>query len=157
MHTISVRKIINAPVDQVWESWDDYGNIFEFNPQIRSSHVLSSSKNKTGKGARRECNFVDGKNWVREEIVDYVSGQKMTINVYDGSMPLKSMVATIECRDIANSKTEVCMTATFEPKMGFVGQLIAPLMKRQFKSMLAEVLQGNADYLEKPALVARAA
>lgn len=157
MNTISIDRTISAPVDVVWDSWDDFGNIFKFNPQVQSSNILSSSDVMTGMGARRECNFIDGKNWVREEITDYVEMQRMTISVYDGSLPVKNMLVEIEFRELAHDQTVVKVMAKFEPRMGWVGQILVPLMKRQFRSMLTSLLDGNARYVETTTSAARAA
>ncbi len=155
MPTVKVQKIVNAPIEEVWASWDDFGNIYKFNPSVTASRLLSDDS--TGIGARRECDLEDGKNWVREKIVDYVPLKIMRIDIYDSSMPIKTMSATLTFRAIADTKTEVAFWAEFEPKFGFIGRLMAPLMKRQFRPMLASMLDGNADYVEKGVLVARAA
>ncbi len=157
MQTIKIQKIVNAPVDKVWASWDDFGNIYKFNPNVDKSHILSSSGVSQGRGARRECELNDGKNWLREKIVDYIPGRKMTIDVYEASLPLKTMSATIELRAITDQQTEVRMSTSFEPKMGILGKLMAPLMKRKFHPMLAALLDGNAAYVENGSLVAQAA
>jgi uncharacterized membrane protein len=157
MHTITVSKIVNAPAAVVWASWDDYGNVQAFNPSLRSSQILSSSQSVTGPGAKRECEFADGRNWVREKIVDYVAGRRMTIEVYDGSLPLKRMLASIEVSDRGNHQAEVQIIASFVPKLGVVGQLMAPLMKRQVRSSLTDLLDSNATYVEAGRLQARAA
>lgn len=157
MNSISISKTINAPIDAVWDSWDDYGNIYKFNPQVKSSNILSSSDVVTGIGARRECNFTDGRNWVREEITAYVEEQKIIISVYDGSLPLRSMVAEIELHKLAYNETQVTVTASFTPRMGWVGQMLVPLMKRQFRVMLSQMLDGNARYVEANSMAAEAA
>ncbi len=155
MPSITTKKIINAPVEEVWASWNDFGDIYKFNPSINASRLLGGDA--TGIGARRHCDLKDGKNWVRERIVDYVPSKRMTIDVYESSMPIKAMTATLTFRSITDVKTEVAFTAEFEPKMGFLGKLMAPLMKRQFRPMLASMLDGNADYVENGVLVPRAA
>ncbi len=155
METINVKKVIDAPVEKVWESWDDFGNIYKFNPGINASRLLG--EDSTGIGAKRECDLKDGKNWVRERIVEYVPLKKMRISIYESSMPIKTMTATVTFRSIGDAKTEVDFTAEFEPKMGFLGKLMAPLMKRQFRPLLASMLDGNAEYVERGVLVAQAA
>lgn len=155
MQTIKIEKIVNAPIDEVWASWDDFGNIYRFNPSISASRLLG--EDPTGNGARRECDMKDGKNWVRERIVDYVPLKKMRIEIYESSMPIKTMLATVALRAISDETTEVEFTAEFEPKMGWLGKLMAPLMKRQFRPMLASMLDGNADYVEKGVVVPQAA
>lgn len=157
MQTITVKKIVNAPAESVWVSWDDFGNVYKFNPAISASRLLSDDDIPTGVGARRECELKDGKNWVREEIVDYIPSKKMTISIYEASLPIKTMSATIRLRSITDTKTEVAMTAEFEPKYGLIGKLMAPLMKRQFRTMLTALLGSNAAYVEDGVLVQQAA
>jgi len=41
MAEISLSKTVNAPAGQVWASWDDFGNIYKFNPGIAASKLLS--------------------------------------------------------------------------------------------------------------------
>jgi hypothetical protein len=60
-------------------------------------------------------------------------------------------------RSIDRTRTEVEFAAEFEPKMGLPGKLMAPLMKRQFRPVLASMLDGSADYVENGILVPRAA
>lgn len=155
MQTIKVSKVIDAPIEAVWDSWDDFGNIAKFNPNLSASRLLS--RNQTGQGAQRECALRDGKNWVRERIVDYVPLKQMRIDIYDSSMPIKTMSALVRLRSVGDARTEVAFTAEFEPKMGLLGKLMAPLMKRQFRSMLGLMLDGNADYVENGIPVTRAA
>lgn len=155
MQTVNIEKTIDAPIEKVWESWDDFGAIDKFNPGIRASRLLG--EDSTGIGARRECDLEDGKNWVRERIVDYVPLKRMRIDIVESSMPIKTMSATVALQAISDDKTEVQFTAEFEPKMGLLGKLMAPLMKRQFRPMLAAMLDGNADYVERGVLVPQAA
>lgn len=73
----------------------------------------------------------------------------MKIDVYDGSLPLKSMTASIEVEKISERRTRVRFTADFVPKFGILGKLMAPLMKRQFEPLLQALLDGNAKYVEQ--------
>ena len=111
MQTIQVQKIVNAPIEEVWASWDDFGNIYKFNPTITASRLLSGDS--TGIGARRECDLKDGKNWVREKIVDYVPLKRLGIHIYDSSMPIKTMLATVTFRAVTEAKTVVVFRAEF--------------------------------------------
>lgn len=142
MANVTVNRTINAPVEKVWESWDDFGNIYKFNPNLNHSYLLANSQ-PTGAGAKRQCNINDGKNWIREEVVGYVPNQSMTLNIYEGTMPLKQAIATIRFRTIGPNQTEVSMTMEFEPKMGLLGKLMLPMMKPKFKVMLNALLAGN--------------
>ena len=99
----------------------------------------------------------DNKNWLREEIVEYQPEKKMKIDIYDSSMPVKSMQATIEFEKISEDRTRVRFISEFQPGMGILGKLMVPVMKRQFAPMLQAVLDGNAAYVERQQTVAEAA
>ncbi len=147
MATITVTKTVNAPMAIVWNSWDDYANIHKFHPGVQHSYLLGQKQN-TGQGALRQCDFTDGKTFLKERITTYVKHQTMTVEIYDTNAPIKDAFANFEFAKVSANQTQVTMTMTFTPKMGLLGKLILPLMKMQFKKGLAGLLQGNADYVE---------
>lgn len=149
MAKVTVSKRVDATIEEVWKSWDDFGNIYKFNPSVTHSKLLNNEKTPTRVGTKRQCDFTDGKNWVREEVIDYQPKKFMKIDVYDGTLPLKSMVATIEFEKIADTRTRVRFTADFQPKFGVAGLLMVPLMKRQFGKMLQSLLDDNAAHVVK--------
>ena len=157
MARVTVTRQVEAPVDEVWKSWDDFGNIYRFNPNLRHSQLLSDPDKPTGVGSERQCDFADGKNWIRERIVDYRPGKSIKIDIYDGTMPLKSMSGTLVFEEIRGGKTRIRMTVDFEPRMGVVGKLLTPLMRRQFRPMLQALLDCNAAHIERGDVVPAAA
>lgn len=157
MSKIIVSKRVNASIEDVWSSWDDFGDIYKYNPGVKTSRLLSSADVPTRVGTLRHCDMADGKNWVREEVIDYKPRRSMKIDVYDSSLPLKSMTANIEFEEITEQRTRVRFTAEFEPKFGVIGKIMAPLMKRQFEPLLQALLDGNAKYVEQGDNVAIAA
>lgn len=146
MVKITVNRTINAPLETVWSSWDDFGDIYKFNPNLKHSYLLKGSQ-ATGKGAKRQCNINDGKNWIREEVVGYVPLKSMKVNIYEGTMPLKKAIATLSFKPINNHQTEITMDMEFEPKMGILGKLMIPMMKPKFKGMLNSLLAGNETFV----------
>ena len=157
MAKVTVSKRIDAPVEDVFSSWDDFGNIYRFHPGLSSSHLLSDAAAPTGVGTERQCNLADEKNWVKERVEEYVPNQRIVISVYDTSMPVKTMLATVEFEPISENRSRIRLTAEFEPKMGLLGKLMVPLMKRQFRSLLTQMLESNADYVVSGDVVAAAA
>ena len=63
MPNIQVEKFVNAPLADVWKTWDNYGEVAAFHPGVEKSYLLEDSA-PSGKGAKRRCDFVDGKNHV---------------------------------------------------------------------------------------------
>lgn len=148
MAKVKVQKIINAPVSEVWKTWDDFGEISQFNPNVRASFLLHDSA-ETGKGAMRQCDFSDGKNHVRERIIGYEPGKRMVVDIYEGTVPLKRAVAEVSFQALGNSRTRVTMQMDFVPKMGLLGTMMIPMMKSQFRKAITELLRGNAAFVER--------
>ena len=147
MPEVIVSQIINAPASEVWKSWDDFANVYKFNPNLKGSHLMTGSR-ATGLGAKRQCDMIDGKNYIREEILEYVPEKRIVVDIYDGTMPIKSAKASIDLTKLGN-RTKVTMTMSFVPGMGVLGAIMAPLMKRQFTPRLERFLKANANYVEQ--------
>lgn len=156
MADVTVKRIVNAPVSDVWASWDDFGDIARFNPNLKGSRLLSGSS-ETGQGARRQCDMADGKNYLLERIVGYTPEKEMVVDIYDGTMPLKSAKATLRFVSTTANRTEVSMRMEFVPKMGLLGKLMIPMMKPQFRKMLQGLLDANAAFVERGEEVSQAA
>jgi ribosome-associated toxin RatA of RatAB toxin-antitoxin module len=157
MATVIVSKRVNAPVEAVWESWNDFAGIDKFHPLLKKSYLLTDESKPTRVGARRQCDLSDNKNWLREEIIDHQPNKLLKIDIYESSMPVKSMQATIEFEKISEERTRVRFSSEFQPGMGILGKLMVPMMKRQFAPMLQALLDGNAAYVERQQTVAEAA
>lgn len=148
MVTIIVEKTVNAPISAVWDSWDDYANIDGFHPGVQKSYLLGDSAD-TGIGALRQCDFTDGKTFLKEEIVGYEKNKMMAINIIGTNAPIKDASATFDFQALGSNQTKVVMTMAFTPKFGLLGRLMVPLMKRQFRKGLAGLLDGNAEHVEQ--------
>lgn len=146
MAQVTVDRIVEATPAEVWASWDDFGNIAAFNPNLKGSHLLADKP--TGLGATRQCDLKDGRNHIRERIVDYVPSRKMVVDIYEGTMPLRTAVATITLDPVGPDRTRVTMRMEFAPKYGPFGALMVPMMKPQFRKMLRALLDGNAAHVE---------
>ena len=157
MARVTVAKRIDAPVEAVWHSWEDFGNVYRFNPNLKHSRLLSGPAGAIGIGSERHCDLADGKNWIRERIVDVRPQKSLAVEVYDGTMPMKSMVATVTFEAIKGNRSRVRMSVDFEPKPGIVGRLMVPLMRRQFRAMLQAFLDCNAAHVEHGDVVPAAA
>lgn len=147
MANVTVTRLVAAPVDAVWAAWDDFGNIAAFNPNLAASRSLPGSA-ATGEGATRQCDLKDGKNHIRERIVEYVPHDRMVVDIYEGTMPLKRAVATIALRPEGAGRTRIVMAMDFSSKFGPLGAIMVPMMKPQFRRMLQALLDGNAAYVE---------
>lgn len=141
MHTVSVRKAMDASFDEVWAVLDDFGGVSKYNPNVETSKIVDGPD--TGLGATRECVFHDGGR-VEEEIVAYEPGSGYTVDFIDvGDMPLKQNVVELTVESLDEDRTAVTMTATFTPKFGPLGWLLAKaMMESKFRETFENVLDG---------------
>ena len=155
MKTVNVEEIVGASVEDVWASWDNFGDVARFHPGIKASRLLSGSTD-TGLGAQRQCDLSDGgKQYVCEKIVAYDPPHRMVIDIYEATVPIRSAQATLKLSSMGANRTRVTMTMEFTPGMGLLGKLMSPMMASQFKSMLGKVLKSNADFVTNGVEVAR--
>ncbi|MBL4905966.1 MAG: SRPBCC family protein [Sneathiella sp.] len=153
MANVTVKQIVEAPLADVWASWDDYANIHKFHPGLNGSFLLEGSED-TGMGALRQCDLADGKNFLREEVIGYTPEKQMVIDIYEMSIPLKTARATLNYEALGDNRSQVTMSIDFVPKMGIIGKMMTPMMKKQFTKTLEDLLAGNAAYVEKQLVAA---
>ena len=149
MAQITVTQMVQATPAEVWKSWDDFGNVARFHPALSGSRLLADQD--TGLGATRQCDLKNGKDHIRERIVGYVPNERMIVEIYDGTMPVKWAKATITLKPVGASQTQVRMEMEFTPKYGPLGALMVPLMKGQFRKLLEALLEQNAKHVEAQA------
>ncbi|SER42619.1 SRPBCC family protein [Natrinema salaciae] len=145
MHNVSVEKVISVPAKHVWTALDEFGHVSEYNPHVATSKIIDGPE--TGVGATRECVFEDGDR-IEEEIIEYSPESNYTVEFIDvGSMPLKRNRVQISVEERGDA-TAVTMAATFKPKYGFFGTVMAKLMmESRFRKTFEEVLDGLEAYV----------
>ncbi len=148
MAKVSITRTVDAPLDKLWASWDDFGAIYRFNPNLNGSFILDGSA-RTGLGAERQCDLSDGKNYIQERIVEYTPHRRLVVDIYNGTLPLKSATAGFDLKSLGPDRSEVTMTMEFTPKFGLLGKLMVPMMKPQFRRLLGKLLDGNKAFVER--------
>jgi len=148
MAKVTITTTVNASVHDVWESWDAFGDIYKFNPNVDKSKLLNGSK-ASGLGAKRRCDLADGKSFVNEVITSYEPERFMAVDIYEGNIPLKSAEVSFLFDAISPTKTKIETTMTFQPKFWILGALMIPLMKVQLRKALQGLMAGKQKFVEK--------
>lgn len=148
MAELVVSRTVNAPLSELWKSWDQFDEIYRFNPVIHQSPLLSKSA-ASGLGAERVCRHVDGKTYLKERIIGYRPEEHMVVDIFEANVPLKEARVTLDFEALSATESRVIMRFEFTPKFGPFGRLMVPLMKMQFRKNLAGLLAANADFIEK--------
>lgn len=150
MAQVTLSRTIRAPADAVWATWDDFARIDRFNPNLSRSFLLEGSPG-TGLGAERQCDLADGRNMLRERVVDYVPGRRMGVEIFDTTLPIENARATVTLTAKGPDRTEVVFHLAFEPSMGLLGRAMTPLLKIRLRRTLGRLLDGNRALLERGA------
>jgi ribosome-associated toxin RatA of RatAB toxin-antitoxin module len=155
MASIVVEQHINASVERVWESWNQFGDIAKFHPGIKSSRTINSSATE-GVGAERQCDLSsNGKQYVRERVVKSVPNQQMVVEIYAATVPIKRAEASLHFKSLGPNATLLQMRMEFTPAMGVLGWFMTPMMKLQFRGMVRKLLAGNDAFVTQGLTVAR--
>ena len=148
MASISVEKIVNAPLADLWATWDDFANISLFAPTISASYLINDSRD-TGLGAERQCDIAGGKHYLRERVTGYIPNERLEIEIFEVTMPIKDASAVFDFTALDANRSKVRMTMNFTPKMGIIGKLMLPMMKSQMVKNMNGVLASNKKLVEK--------
>ncbi|MBX2796911.1 MAG: SRPBCC family protein [Myxococcales bacterium] len=154
MSTVHIERPMSHGADRVWEALSDIGGIYRFHPLVARSPLTSS--HATGLGASRTCHFHDG-NHIDERVVGWQEGERVDIEIVRGSMPLKQAHASLAVRPSAEGSV-VSMTMDYTPKFGIVGSVLdALMMRRQFRKVVSQILEGLDEHLRSGDVVGPAA
>ena len=154
METVEKSISIDAPQEVVWKAVADFQGIGEFHPYIKTVDLLT--ENNGGLGSKRTCHFNDGSD-IDEEIIEWVEGEKYTINGSNFSLPLKVLHGTVGVRTV-DGMSEAYMKIEYQPKFGLIGKLMSTmLMKRALSKRIEDVLAGLNYLITNKKRVPRAA
>ena len=128
-----------------WALMSNFVNIDFFNPNLKSSHLLAGSP-EHGVGMTRQCDLIDGKNYIREKVIDWQEGRSYTVDIYDGTMPVRKSKTTLGLSPRADGGTDLYMDFTYTPKYGPLGAVMNVLaMRSMFRALLKKVLTGLSE------------
>jgi len=137
MHEFIVQEIINASVPQVWKALADIGNIYQWNPGVKKSHITN---NTIGLGGSRHCDL-GGKNYLDEDVVKWEENKYLTMRITETNMPFKNadINFSLEAKD---NGTQVSVQPVYELKFGPIGRFmnfvyVHGFYQKGMKSLLA--------------------
>ena len=128
MATINNEIIINASLDKVWSILTDLELLDKYDPTVKKSTLISADK--TGIGAKRKVNMLDGKNWFDEKVTVFKPNEALTYQLTDCSFPIKGLQHSYSFEKLGN-QTKVKQLMEYTVKFGLFGKLLDGLMIRK--------------------------
>jgi ligand-binding SRPBCC domain-containing protein len=128
MATIKNEITINAPIEKIWGLLTDLEMLDKYDPTVKKATLISTEK--TGIGAKRKVNMLDGKNWFDEKITVFNPNEDLTYQLTDCTFPMKDLKHSYSFEKIGN-QTKVKQVMQYTVKFGLIGKLLDSLMIRK--------------------------
>lgn len=140
MPAFTITRQIGAPVEKVWEVLDNFGDIAQWSPGVKSSEL--TSKGPVGQGSTRHCDF-SPLGGVNERIDAYIPNQQMTVNLFETfKLPIGGAVADFRIAAQGDG-TALSIDYSYEPNR------LGRVAKGQTEKQMKKGIGGLADDLQR--------
>jgi len=125
MRTIELKRHIEAPRSDVWAVLADFPNVASWNGGVKKS--FSTSDATDGVGAKRHCDL-SPMGALEETVKVWEPEARMEISIDSAEgLPIRAGLAKFVLQP-SESGTDVSVVYSYEPKFGFLGELMGRLM-----------------------------
>lgn len=139
---LKVEKHIDQPVEKVWDVVAlGFGNVAEYNPEIKSSRLDSAVT--LGVGTKRHCDFQKN-GYIKEEIIEWNDEESFKLSFTESSVPMAFLQSKFT---FESYKGGTKLTQEFWYRMKAPMGWLSGLMKGKMKTTLENGLQGLDEYL----------
>ena len=146
MATIHNELIINASIDKIWNILTDLELLDKYDPTVKRSTLISTQK--TGLGAKRKVNMLDGKNWFDEKVSVFTPNEALTYELTACSFPVHQLKHSYTFEKEGN-QTKVKQVMEYTVKFGLFGKLLDGLMiRKQSDNGIKKFFSGLKYYAE---------
>jgi ligand-binding SRPBCC domain-containing protein len=137
---------IDAPVETIWNILASPELLDRFDPTVKKSTLITNEK--TGIGAARKVNMLDGKNWFDEKITEFQPNEALTYQLTDCTFPIKGLKHSYSFEK-SGSGTKVKQVMEYTVKFGLLGKLMDRLMiRKQTDAGIKKFFAGLKQYAE---------
>ncbi|MBI3134571.1 MAG: SRPBCC family protein [Bacteroidetes bacterium] len=138
---------INADIEKIWEILVTPGLLDQYDPTVKKSTLISIEK--TGIGAKRKVEMLDGKNWFEEKITEFKPKEILSYQLTDCSFPIKGLKHTYSFEKVG-AQTKVKQVMEYAVKFGALGKLMDALMIRKKSDIgIKKFFTGLKQFAEK--------
>ena len=138
--------LIDAPIDEIWEALIIVDRLDVYDPTVKKSTATTSLK--SGVGAKRKVEMLDGKNWFEETCTISETNKSLTYELTACSFPVKKLKHNYSFQNVGN-KIKVTQEMNYEMKFGLLGNLMGAMLKPKWNKGINEFLGGLKEYSEK--------
>jgi len=146
MKTLKNEVLIDAPIDKIWEALAVTDKLDTYDPTVKKSTAISDIK--SGIGASRKVDMLDGKNWFEEKCTTYEPNKALEYTLTACSFPVHQLQHDYSFEQIGD-KIKVTQKMNIEMKYGPLGKLMFAMLKSKWNSGNQQFLSGLKSASEK--------
>lgn len=146
MNTLRNEIIINAPIDKIWDALTVVDKLDSYDPTVKKS--VATTINKSGMGAGRKVDMLDGKNWFEETCTTYEQNKALTYTLTACSFPVHKLYHDYYFEQIGDM-VKVTQKMNIQMKFGVLGKLMFAMLKPKWNSGIKQFLGGLKESTEK--------
>ncbi len=151
MRHVEVERIVEAPVEAVWDLYTDHLSWARWAGLGRVRLAREGTPERNGVGCVREFSNLGFR--VREEVLSFERPRRMTYRVVSGGLPMRDHLGEV-CFEPCERGTRVVWRCRFEPRVPFLGALLEAFIARLFRRALASF--ARQDFSRAPQAEAKA-
>lgn len=138
--------MIDASMNKIWEALTIVDKLDIYDPTIKKSSATTNLK--SGIGAKRKVDMLDGKNWFEETCTVSETNKALTYELTACSFPVKKLKHSYRFQNVGN-QIKVSQKMSYEMKFGLLGKLMGNMLKPKWNKGINEFLGGLKQYAEK--------
>lgn len=139
--------IIDAPLNKIWEALTVIDLLDKYDPTVKKSTSLTTAK--SGIGAKRKVEMIDGKNWFEESVTEFKEHETLTYELTACSFPIHKLKHVYSFEKI-ESQTKVKQMMSYTVKFGWLGRLLDTIMiRKQSDNGIKKFMMGLKSFVEK--------
>ena len=139
MNTLKNEVLIDASLDKIWESLAITDKLDTYDPTVKKS--TATSVIKSGIGASRKVDMLDGKNWFEEKCTTYEPNKALEYTLTACSFPVHQLQHDYSFEQIGD-KIKVTQKMNIKMKYGPLGKLMFAMLKSKWNSGNRKFLGG---------------
>ncbi|OUR79162.1 hypothetical protein A9Q83_04800 [Alphaproteobacteria bacterium 46_93_T64] len=153
MDTVIQSVTLNTSKEEAWKVLADFGNAHKYFKGIQNAYLMTEQQ--SGVGTIRHCDLpsmMGMKQFIDEEITDWVEGEEFTYIVTNTAAPIKDGIARWRVEGDALHAT-IHVDIRYQAK-GLMGHMMRSMLRKEFNKQIAVGLNDIKELLESRGKIA---
>jgi hypothetical protein len=147
MATLYNEIIIDSPIEKIWNALSEIEMLDKYDPTVKASTAISVLK--SGLGAKRKVEMLDGKNWFEEQIIACKPNEALAYELTACSFPVEKLRHDYSF-EVMGHQVKVKQIMQYTVKFGLLGKLLdLTIISKRSDAGIKEFMTGLKSFTEK--------